>query len=63
MTAKGSQNAELHLIAKLLQLGAGAQRTHRAKNLKDLIQKGYGADSFSTSAKVRATLLERVYLV
>jgi hypothetical protein len=45
------------LAAIQICLGAGARRTHRAKNLKDLIRKGYGADSSSTSAKVRVTLL------
>lgn len=45
------------LAAIQICLGAGARRTHRAKNLKDLIRKGYGADSSSTTAKVRVTLL------
>ncbi len=45
------------LAAIQICLGAGARRTHRAKNLKDLIRRGYGADASSTTAKVRVTLL------
>lgn len=36
-------------------LGAGARRTHRARNLKDLIRK----DSNCTCAKIRVTLLNK----
>mmetsp|Transcript_6219 Transcript_6219/g.9089 ORF Transcript_6219/g.9089 Transcript_6219/m.9089 type:complete len:344 (+) Transcript_6219:140-1171(+) len=45
------------LAAIQICLGAGARRTNRAKNLKDLIRKGYGNDATCTTAKVRVTLL------
>ncbi len=38
-------------------LGAGARRTHRARNLKDLVRKEAGADC--TGAKLRVTLLNK----
>jgi len=43
------------LAALQICLGAGANRTHRARNLKDLVRKEGGA----THSKVRVTLLNR----
>lgn len=43
------------LAAIQICLGAGARRTHRARNLKDLVRK----DSNCSSAKVQVTLLNR----
>jgi chromosome segregation ATPase len=43
------------LAAIQICLGAGARRTHRARNLKDLVRK----DSDCNAAKVRVTLLNR----
>lgn len=43
------------LAALQICLGAGAKRTHRARNLKDLVRKEGGA----TTAKVRVTLLNK----
>lgn len=43
------------LAALQICLGAGANRTHRARNLKDLVRKEGGA----THARVRVTLLNR----
>ena len=45
------------LAAIQVCLGAGARRTHRARNLKDLVRKEAGADC--TGAKLRVTLLNR----
>ena len=45
------------LAAIQICLGAGARRTHRARNLKDLIRKGGGGSADTNrSAKVRVTL-------
>lgn len=43
------------LAAIQICLGAGARRTHRARNLKDLVRK----DSTGQNAKIRVTLLNR----
>lgn len=43
------------LAAIQVCLGAGARRTHRARNLKDLVRKEAGADC--SGAKLRVTLL------
>lgn len=43
------------LAALQICLGAGARRTHRARNLKDLVRK----DSNCSAAKVQVTLLNR----
>ena len=43
------------MAAVQICLGAGARRTHRARNLKDLIRK----DSNCTCAKIRVTLLNK----
>lgn len=45
------------LAAIQVCLGAGARRTHRARNLKDLVRKEAGADC--TGAKLRVTLLNK----
>eukprot|EP00581_Thalassiosira_minuscula_P008708 CAMPEP_0183707658 /NCGR_PEP_ID=MMETSP0737-20130205/4176_1 /TAXON_ID=385413 /ORGANISM="Thalassiosira miniscula, Strain CCMP1093" /LENGTH=1232 /DNA_ID=CAMNT_0025935381 /DNA_START=12 /DNA_END=3710 /DNA_ORIENTATION=- len=45
------------LAAVQVCLGAGARRTHRARNLKDLVRKEAGADC--SGAKLRVTLLNR----
>ena len=45
------------LAAIQVCLGAGARRTHRARNLKDLIRKEAGADC--SGAKLRVTLLNK----
>ncbi|KAL7469954.1 hypothetical protein ACHAXS_010192 [Conticribra weissflogii] len=45
------------LAAIQVCLGAGARRTHRARNLKDLVRKESGADC--SGAKLRVTLLNR----
>lgn len=39
-------------------LGAGARRTHRARNLKDLVRKD-AASNAPTQAKIRVSLLNR----
>jgi structural maintenance of chromosomes protein 6 len=43
------------LAAIQICLGAGARRTHRARNLKELVRK----DSTSSCAKIRVTLLNK----
>jgi chromosome segregation ATPase len=45
------------LAAIQVCLGAGARRTHRARNLKDLVRKEAGADC--SGAKLRVTLLNK----
>jgi hypothetical protein len=45
------------LAAIQVCLGAGARRTHRARNLKDLVRKEAGADC--AGAKLRVTLLNK----
>ena len=45
------------LAAIQVCLGAGARRTHRARNLKDLVRKESGADC--SGARLRVTLLNR----
>lgn len=45
------------LTAIQVCLGASARRTHRARNLKDLVRKEAGADC--SGAKLRVTLLNR----
>jgi chromosome segregation ATPase len=45
------------LTAIQVCLGAGARRTHRARNLKDLVRKEAGADC--AGAKLRVTLLNK----
>lgn len=45
------------LAAIQVCLGAGARRTHRARNLRDLVRKESGADC--PGAKLRVTLLNR----
>lgn len=45
------------LAALQVCLGAGARRTHRARNLRDLVRKESGENC--TGAKVRVTLLNR----
>ena len=45
------------LAAIQICLGAGARRTHRARNIKDLVRKESAGANPSTAAKVRVTLL------
>lgn len=44
------------LAAIQICLGAGARRTHRARNIKDLVRKESAGNNPSTTAKVRVTL-------
>ena len=45
------------LAAIQICLGAGARRTHRARNIKDLVRKEAAGNNPNTTAKVRVTLL------
>lgn len=45
------------LAAIQICLGAGARRTHRARNLKELVRKEAAGNNPNTSAKLRVTLL------
>ena len=40
-------------------MGAGARRTHRARNLKDLVRKDSTASAMPSGAKIRVTLLNQ----
>ena len=47
------------LAAIQICLGAGARRTHRARNLKDLVRRDATSSSMPSCAKVRVTLLNQ----
>jgi structural maintenance of chromosomes protein 6 len=45
------------LAAIQICLGAGARKTHRARNLKDLVRKDSTTSAMPSCAKIRVTLL------
>lgn len=47
------------LAAIQICLGAGARRTHRARNLKDLVRKDSTASAMPSCAKIRVTLMNQ----
>jgi predicted ATPase len=58
ITGQNGSGKSAILAAIQICLGAGARRTHRARNLKDLVRKDAAANA-PTQAKIRVSLLNK----